>query len=89
MVHPRKVFIVVALLAASFVCAPAEFTDVTDWVQIGGEVLAKIFNTWEVVSPDGPQDGPGEYRGPEVCKSAKNCTFFIFLFKHYINLTVV
>lgn len=63
----HKVLVVVSLLAAAFVSSSsAEFADVTDWLQIGGEVLAKIFHTWEVVSPEGEHDGPGEYRGPEL-----------------------
>lgn len=54
-------------ILACFTCSlNAEFTDVSDWVQLGGEVLEKIFHTWEVVSPDGERDGPGEYRGPEI-----------------------
>lgn len=76
-----RAFLFVAFLAASFTCLPAEFTDVSDWVQIGGEILAKIFNTWEVVSPEGDRDGPGDYRGPEVVYSEINLTnVWIFFF---------
>lgn len=63
---PNKLLVALALLATCVSCVPAEFVDVTDWLQIGGEVLAKIFHTWEVVGPDGEQDGPGEYQGPEL-----------------------
>ncbi|KAK3909359.1 Mycobactin import ATP-binding/permease protein IrtB [Frankliniella fusca] len=55
-----------SLFAAGLISnSSAEFADVTDWVQIGGELFAKIFHTWEVVSPE-DQDGPGEYLGPEL-----------------------
>ena len=63
---PLRILFFLGVFATAFTVSSGELSDVTELLQLGGEVLAKIFHTWEVVSPERERDGPGEYLGPEV-----------------------